>query len=157
MNYINHLLLVVTIGCSIPWSATAGTHPCITTLENYVTLRDNGDSKAYGMLFTEAASFSIPALNIEMKGADQIALRQSQAQSEFKTQHMLTDIQLSTREIPERVYAESRFILIQQPKNSDSKDKTVFNGKYLDELLLVKGKCLIDKRKVVIINRDTWQ
>lgn len=156
MKRPNVLVLVPLLFASIPNIAGATTHPCVTTLENYVKLRDSEDTKAYAKLFTEQATFTIPGLNIAIVGAEQIAQRQASAVANFKTQHMLTDVKLSNTDDPERIHAESRFILIQQAKNADNLERTMFNGKYIDELKLIKGKCLFEKRVVEIINRNTW-
>lgn len=156
MKLPNLLVLILLPLICIPFIALAATHPCVSTLENYVKLRDSDDSKAYAKLFTESATFTIPGLNIAIAGAEQIEQRHASAVMNFKTQHMLTDVKLSSTEDPERIHAESRFILIQQTKGADNRDKTMFSGKYVDELKLFKGKCFFEKRVVEIINRDTW-
>lgn len=156
MKAFKSIVLFLAIPFGVPFSTFAITNPCLKTLEDYVKLRDNADSQAYKMLFTEKATFNIPGLKISIEGAEQIAQRQASAVDQFKTQHMLTDVNISVGNKPERLNAESRFILIQQAKNSQSNEKSIFSGKYIDELLLVKGKCFIDKRTVEIINSNTW-
>lgn len=156
MDVFKSLILFCISLLFISFSSLATTTLCLKTLEDYVKLRDANDSQSYKLLFTEMATFTIPALDVSIEGADQIAQRQATAVSAFKTQHMLTDVNIYTGSKAGSFTAESRFILIQKPRSTENSEKIIFNGKYVDELVLIKGKCLIEKRNVEIISRDTW-
>jgi len=128
---------------------------CKETLLNYVNLRDTGSQADYQALFSQDATFSIPALSLHLVGAETIAERQQQAIQKFKTMHMMTSVDVQAIQNDE-ARAESYFILYQQERDKVDAPKTVINGKYTDKLRVLEGKCLIQDRQVDIIRKENW-
>ncbi|WMN61790.1 nuclear transport factor 2 family protein (plasmid) [Pseudoalteromonas xiamenensis] len=128
---------------------------CKETLLSYVNLRDNGSRADYQALFSQDATFSIPALSLHLVGAETIAERQQQAIQKFKTMHMMTTVDVLPIQ-NEEAHAESYFILYQQERDKVDAPKTVINGKYTDKLRVFEGKCLIQDRQVDIIRKENW-
>ncbi|QZO14842.1 nuclear transport factor 2 family protein [Pseudoalteromonas piscicida] len=128
---------------------------CETTLHNYIKYRDSDSAQAYQSVFTQDATFSIPALNINITGAEEITIRQQQAIKTTKSMHMITSADIQPIEA-NKFIAKSYFVLYQQPKSQSDAPITVFNGVYEDELKVINGRCLINHRLVNVIKKETW-
>ncbi|QUI61351.1 hypothetical protein GSF04_02105 [Pseudoalteromonas sp. A22] len=128
---------------------------CETTLHNYIKYRDSGSAQEYQSVFTQDATFSIPALNINITGAEEITIRQQQAIKTTKSMHMITSADIQPIEA-NKFIAKSYFVLYQQPKSQSDAPITVFNGVYEDELKVIDGRCLINHRLVNVIKKETW-
>ncbi|ODB34788.1 hypothetical protein BB427_03430 [Pseudoalteromonas sp. BMB] len=128
---------------------------CETTLHNYIKYRDSDSAQAYQSVFTQDATFSIPALNINITGAEEITIRQQQAIKTTKSMHMITSADIQPIEA-NKFIANSYFVLYQQPKSQSDAPITVFNGVYEDELKVIDGRCLINHRLVNVIKKETW-
>ncbi len=128
---------------------------CETTLHNYIKYRDSNSAQAYQSVFTQDATFSIPALNINITGAEEITIRQQQAIKTTKSMHMITSADIQPIEA-NKFIAKSYFVLYQQPKSQSDAPIAVFNGVYEDELKVINGRCLINHRLVNVIKKETW-
>ncbi|BBN83681.1 hypothetical protein PA25_36660 [Pseudoalteromonas sp. A25] len=117
-------------------------------------LRDKGPIEDYQALFTQNATFNIPKLNIALTSSAQIAQRAAQAIKNKKTIHMITstDIQASGQSA---LSSTAHFILYMSDKNDLSAATKIFNGRYIDSLIIDKGRCLIANRNVLIDRVDT--
>ncbi|WP_440056818.1 nuclear transport factor 2 family protein (plasmid) [Pseudoalteromonas sp. T1lg65] len=153
--HIMVLFLVLLGGCSSSSNKQINFSACQKTIENYVIYRDKGSSEQYQSLFTPDAKFTIPALNISLAGSDTITQRQQAALNNFKTTHMITNVRF-TPLADDKVNAESYFVLFRKPLNSTQQSMSVFNGKYVDTLVLTDDGCLIEARHVEIFKKDEW-
>ncbi|MEJ6476966.1 nuclear transport factor 2 family protein [Pseudoalteromonas piscicida] len=149
------IALLFTVGCNSTTTPDINIQRCEETLQNYVKYRDAQSAANYRGVFTDNATFTIPALKIHLVSADEITQRQQQAIKRTKSMHMMTYMDIH-RIKANQYSAKSYFILYQQPANQPNAPTTIFNGVYDDELVLKNSECLIQSRRVNVIKKTTW-
>ncbi|RRS09189.1 hypothetical protein EAG18_07030 [Pseudoalteromonas sp. J010] len=147
--------LLLTTGCTSTQPNNIHLKNCEKTLQEYITYRDAQSAADYRSVFTDNATFTIPALKISLTGADDIVLRQQQAISKTKSMHMMTSANI--KHIKSNLYeANSYFVLHQQAIGQPHAPTTIFNGTYEDILIVQNSRCLIKSRQVNIIKKQVW-
>ncbi|CAH9061524.1 hypothetical protein PSECIP111951_02507 [Pseudoalteromonas holothuriae] len=152
--FITTLLLAI-IGCkNTTTPPSIAVKSCEKTILNYIKFRDNGPIKDYQALFTQDATFNIPKLNVSLSSNKQIADRAAQAMLSNKTIHMITSMHIEPNSM-NTLSSTAHFILYMIDKKDKQKTTKIFNGRYVDSLLLDNGRCFIQTRKVLIDRMDT--
>ena len=147
-------LTLILLGCQVNQHNTGAIANCEETLMKYPQYRDKGPIKSYQSLFTQDATFSVPKLNIALKGNDAIAARVETALINKKSIHMITsmNVQRSNRNT---LTNRSHFILYLKDKHKHAAQTQIINGRYEDELVVDSNKCYIKQRHVIIDRIDT--
>ncbi|WP_158678284.1 nuclear transport factor 2 family protein [Pseudoalteromonas sp. T1lg23B] len=127
---------------------------CEKTVHDYIQYRDLGPVENYQALFTDDATFSVPKLNIALSSSEAIANRAKNALMNKKSIHMITSTHI--QQLSQNSYSNvAHFILHLSDKNTPDAQKKIFNGRYVDTLIVDNGKCLIKTRDVLIDRMDT--
>ncbi|CAM4242953.1 nuclear transport factor 2 family protein [Pseudoalteromonas byunsanensis] len=127
---------------------------CEKTVHDYIQYRDLGPVEHYQSLFTDDATFLVPKLNISLNSSEAIANRAKKALMSKKSIHMITNTNI--KQVSQNTYSNvAHFILHLSDKNTPSAEKKIFNGRYVDTLIIDNGKCLIKTRDVLIDRMDT--
>ncbi|MBD1582627.1 nuclear transport factor 2 family protein [Pseudoalteromonas sp. S16_S37] len=148
-------LMIMLSGCqSVSLPSKSEIALCEKTIIDYVQFRDQGPIESYQALFSKDATFIIPKLGVSLSSDEQIAARAKQAMANKKTIHMIT----STAIVPNsknEFSSTAHFILYMSDKKDKSIPTKVFNGRYVDLLVLNNNRCLIKNREVFIDRVDT--
>ncbi|NOU52278.1 SnoaL-like domain-containing protein [Pseudoalteromonas sp. JBTF-M23] len=148
-------LMLVLGGCqSTSPSSETSIALCEKTIIDYVQFRDQGPIENYQALFTKDATFNIPKLSVALSSNEQIAARAKHAMANKKTIHMITSTAI-TPNAQGQLSSTAHFILYMSDKNNTSTPTKVFNGRYVDRLVLENDRCLIKNREVIIDRMDT--
>ncbi|MCF6437090.1 nuclear transport factor 2 family protein [Pseudoalteromonas sp. MMG022] len=127
---------------------------CEKTIHDYIQYRDLGPIEQYQALFTADATFSVPKLNIALNTSEAIANRAKKALMTKKSIHMITSTNI--KQLSQNTYSNvSHFVLHLSDKNTPNAKRKIFNGRYVDTLIIQNDQCLIKTRNVLIDRMDT--